>query len=86
MHHNPTPGKAGSKFLYGHSWVTLSRVVRHPLWGVLGLPLLARLYVRKIDILKLPAQAGIIFRTKLQQAAEMLKVLAPDLDAPQTHP
>ena len=86
VHHNPTPGKAGSKFLYGHSWVTLSRVVRHPLWGTLGLPLLARLYVRKIDVPKLPAQAGIAFRTKLQQAAEMLKVLVTDLDASQTHP
>ena len=21
IHHNPTPGPAGSKFLYGHSWV-----------------------------------------------------------------
>jgi len=29
IHHNPTPGTAGSKFLYGHNWVTLSRVVHH---------------------------------------------------------
>ena len=86
VHHNPTPGKAGSKFLYGHSWVTLSRVVRHPLWGTLGLPLLARLYVRKVDVPKLPTKAGIVFRTKLQLAAEMLKVMAADLDAPRTHP
>ena len=29
IHHNPTPGPAGSKFLYGHSWVVLSRIARH---------------------------------------------------------
>ena len=57
VHHNPTPGPAGSKFLFGHSWVTLSRVERHPLWGTLGLPILARLYVGKGDIPKLPLKA-----------------------------
>ena len=84
VHHNPTPGKAGSKFLYGHSWVTLSRVVRHPLWGTLGLPLLARLYVRKVDLPKLPANTRIPFRTKLQLAAEMLTTLVAD--RPQAEP
>ena len=49
-HHNPTPGPAGSKFLFGHSWVTLSRVVHHVRQGTIGLPLLAMLHVRKIDI------------------------------------
>src|SRR3984957_10879581 len=39
VHHNPTPGPAEQKFLYGHVWVTLARVVRHPRWGVIGLPL-----------------------------------------------
>ncbi len=24
IHHNPTPGPAGAKFLYGHNWVTLA--------------------------------------------------------------
>jgi hypothetical protein len=24
VHHNPTPGPAGAKFLYGHNWVTLA--------------------------------------------------------------
>ena len=46
IHHNPTPGPAGAPFLYGHNWVTLAWVVRHPLWGAIGLPLLARMYVR----------------------------------------
>ena len=38
-HHNPTPGPAGSKFLYGHVWVCLARLVRHPLWGAIALPI-----------------------------------------------
>ena len=43
VHHNPTPGPAGSKFLFGHSWVTLSRVAHHARCGVIGLPLLCAL-------------------------------------------
>src|SRR2546421_682820 len=50
VHHNPTPGPAGAKFVYGHVWVTLAWVVRHPLWGAIGFPLLARLYVRRKDV------------------------------------
>ena len=41
IHHNPTPGPADQKFLYGHIWVTISLVLRHPLWQTIGLPLLA---------------------------------------------
>ena len=29
VHHNPTPGPADQKYVYGHVWVTLSWVVRH---------------------------------------------------------
>lgn len=36
IHHNPTPGPADQKFLYGHVWVTLSWVVRHAMWGTSG--------------------------------------------------
>ena len=86
VHHNPTPGPAGSRFLFGHSWVSLSRVVRHPLFGTLGLPLPARLYVRKLDIAKLPPEADVSFRTKLQQAAEMLRVIAAGLPATDRRP
>jgi hypothetical protein len=43
IHHNPTPGPAGQKFLYGHVGVTLAGWVRHPCWGTLGLPLRALL-------------------------------------------
>jgi hypothetical protein len=74
VHHNPTPGPAGSKFLYGHNWVTLAWVVRHPWWGVIGLPLLARMYVRRKDIEGqcLRFLRKVTFQTKLVMAAELV--------------
>jgi hypothetical protein len=72
LHHNPTPGPTEQKFLYGHVWVSLAWVVHHPLWGVLGLPLHARLYVRRKDVPGLPLRAGWSFRTKLELAAPLL--------------
>jgi hypothetical protein len=56
VHHNPSPGPAGEKFLYGHIWVTLAWLVRHPVWDTLSLPLRALLYVRAKDVPRL-AQA-----------------------------
>jgi len=32
IHHHPTPGPAGHKFLYGQIWVAISLLLRHPLW------------------------------------------------------
>lgn len=72
IHHNPTPGPADQKFLYGHIWVTLAWVVRHPLWGAIGLPLRALLYVRRKDLGKLAPWARVEFQTKLQQAAALV--------------
>jgi hypothetical protein len=74
VHHNPTPGPAGSKFVYGHNWVTLAWVVRHPSWGTIGLPLLARMYVRHKDIVDqyLTFFHGITFKTKLVLAGELV--------------
>jgi len=79
IHHNPTPGPAGAAFLYGHVWVTLAWVVRHPRWGAIGLPLLACLYVRKkdIDAQHLTFLRKVIFRTKLVMAGELLAWAAP---------
>jgi hypothetical protein len=79
IHHNPTPGPAGSKFLYGHSWVTLSRVVHHARCGAIGLPLLGRLYVRQTDVPALPAGSGVTFATKLEMAAEAVRWLGSHL-------
>src|SRR4029077_1402108 len=74
IHHNPTPGPAGSRFLYGHNWVTLAWVVRHPLWGAIGLPLLARMYVRNKDLERqyLTFLRKVTFQTKLVMAGELL--------------
>jgi len=73
LHHNPTPGPADQKFVYGHVWVTLALVARHPLWGTIGLPLWALLYVRKKDIRPLATLYKVTFRTKLEMAAEMVE-------------
>jgi DDE superfamily endonuclease len=76
IHHNPTPGPADQKFLYGHIWVTIALVLRHPLWQTIGLPLLGLLYVRAKDIAKIPAQQGWKFRTKLELAVQSLRQFA----------
>jgi DDE superfamily endonuclease len=75
IHHNPAPGPADQKFLYGHIWVTISLVLRHRLWGTIGLPLLGLLYVRLKDIGKIPAKHGWTFQTKLQLALAALREL-----------
>jgi DDE superfamily endonuclease len=76
IHHNPTPGPAEQKFLYGHIWVTLAWVVRHPCFGTIGLPLAALLYVRHKQIARLRCLYGVVFRTKLEMAAELVEWLA----------
>jgi len=76
IHHNPTPGPADQKYLYGHIWVTLSLALRHPSWGALALPLRAMLYVRQKTILTIPRERGWRFRTKLELAAHLLEWIA----------
>lgn len=75
IHHNPTPGPSGAEFLYGHVWVTLSWLVRHPLWGSIGLPLRALMYVRKKDLqaMQKAGKAPWSFRTKLDLAARLVE-------------
>lgn len=73
IHHNPTPGPADQKYLYGHIWVTLAWIVRHPLWGTIGLPLWAMLYVRIKDIGKIPKKYKWSFQTKLIMAARLVE-------------
>jgi hypothetical protein len=73
IHHNPTPGPADQQFVYGHVWVTLALVVRHALWGTIGLPLWALLYVRAKDIGPLRTLYQVQFRTKLELAAELVE-------------
>ena len=76
VHHNPTPGPADAKFVYGHVWVTLAWVVRHASWGTIGLPLRALLYIKQKDMPKLPKRLKWTFQTKLQQAAALIQWLA----------
>jgi len=73
VHHNPTPGPTDQKFLYGHVWVTLAWVVTHPLWGAIGLPLRASLYVRAKDVPRVPGRQGWSFHTKLELAAALVR-------------
>jgi hypothetical protein len=73
VHHNPTPGPAGSPFLYGHVWVVLGLLAPHPAWGVIALPLLARLYVRRKDLAGIGLRHRPEFRTKLELAVELLR-------------
>jgi hypothetical protein len=76
LHHNPTPGPSGAEFVYGHSFVTLARVVSHPDYGTISLPVRGDLYVRQKDIAKIPPERLWKFRTKIQMAVEQLKWLA----------
>ena len=72
IHHNPTPGPAGERFLYGHVWVTLAWLAQHPLWYTLSLPLHALLYVRAVDVPALAKETPWDFRTKLELAVELV--------------
>jgi hypothetical protein len=73
VHHNPAPGPAGSPFVYGHVWVVLGLLATHPAWGVLALPLLARLYVRRKDLGGIDPQHRPPFRTKLELAVDLMR-------------
>lgn len=79
LHHDPTPGPSDAKLLYGHVWVTLTWLAKHPRWGVIGLPLRSLMYIRRCDILKgaLLWRRPWGFRTKLELAAELLEGAAP---------
>jgi hypothetical protein len=84
LHHNPTPGPAGGKLLYGHVWVCLAALANHPTRGTIALPLLGSLYIRQKDLPDLPPQYPWTFRTKLELAAAQLPGLkfwaCPDFD------
>src|SRR5579883_251951 len=73
VHHNPTPGPAGSPFVYGHVWVVLGLLAGHPLWGTIALPLLARLYVRRKDLPRIDPAHRPPFRTKLELAGDLMR-------------
>jgi len=69
IHRNPTPTPDGKKFIYGHIWVTLSAIARNKNFGTIGLPLLAKMYVKARDI----KNTGLSFKSKTEQAVELSK-------------
>ena len=69
IHRNPVPTPDGKKFIYGHVWVTLSAIARHKNFGTIGLPLLARMYVKAKDVKAI----GLAFKSKTEQAVELSK-------------
>jgi hypothetical protein len=73
VHHNPTRGPADGEWLYGHNWVSLAWLTRHPAWGVIAFPLRSLLYVREVDVPKLAEKYAWEFRTKHQLGVELLK-------------
>jgi hypothetical protein len=79
VHHNPTPGPAGSSYVYGHVFVVLGLLVSHKAWGTIALPLLARLYVREKDLPAIDPKHRPAFRTKLELAVELLRWAKPRL-------
>ena len=80
IHHNPAPGPAGSPYVYGHVFVVLALLAAHPAWGVVALPLLARLYVREKDLPGIDPKHRPPFRTKLELAVELLRWVKPWTD------
>ena len=81
VHHNPTPGPADGRWLYGHNWVCLAMLMRHPLWGVLALPMLSKLYVRRADIAKLNERHDWEFFTKHELALQLIRKVVSCLRA-----
>src|SRR5439155_15468148 len=73
VRHNPAPGPAGGPYVYGHVWVVLGLLAAHPAWGVVALPLLARLYVRRKDLPGIDPGHRPPFRTKLELAVDLVR-------------
>jgi len=67
IHRNPVSTPDGKKFIYGHVWVTLSLIARHSKFGTIGLPLLARMYVKAKDI----KNTNLSFKSKTEKAVEL---------------
>jgi len=73
VHHNPAPGPAGSPYVYGHVFGVPGLLAAHPTWGVIALPLLARLSVRNKDLPGIAPKHRPEFRTKRELAVELLR-------------
>ncbi len=56
-------------------------LLNHPLFGVIAIPLLSRLYVRHVDIAKLKERYRWEFRTKHELSLEILRRVIRSLRA-----
>jgi hypothetical protein len=54
-------------------WVVLGLLAAHPRWGVIALPLLARLYVRWKDLPRIDPKHRPPFQTKLELAVDLMR-------------
>jgi len=79
IHRNSTPGPADQTYLYGHIWATISLALRHFLWGAIGPPLRAMVYVRRQTMKSIPRHRLWKFATKLQLAARPVEWIVPIL-------
>ena len=73
VHPNPCPGPANRPFVYGHVWVVLGLLACHRAWGVVALPLLARLDVRRKNLGGISPQHRPPLRTKWELAVELIR-------------
>jgi hypothetical protein len=59
--------------VYGHVWVVLGLLAAHPAWGVVALPLLARLYIREKNLPGIAPEHRPPFRTKLELGVDLMR-------------
>src|SRR5262249_20863870 len=64
---------ANGPFVYGHVWVVLGLLAAHPAWGVIALPLLARLYIREKSLASITPEHRPAFTTKLELAVDLMR-------------
>jgi len=76
VHHNPTPGPAGSPFAHGHVFVVPGLLVARPARGAIAPPLPARRCVREVDSPGIDPEHRPAFRTEQGLAVELLRVVA----------
>ena len=72
-------GRPGPSSSTATSGSVLARLVRHPLWGAIALPIVSHLYIRAKDVGWMAAYYGWQFHTKLELAAAQIEWLVQQL-------